>query len=436
MIQAPYMLQTRGPNAIFDAAPHASVGLMQVPPRVHRLDGTAQDVTALRSTQATRARSRKLLQLARAGRSNSFLVDDERLVSVAQYVANVMLRTQSGAACHGRMRHFDAGGCARGAELMRLLEQASPEERVRAKIDLILPSVLLDAGAGESWSYEDGGVRLTRSEGLAVASYRMFVSGAFAADGRSLRTDAEGLAGMDVDVVSRWFQVTPTNPLVGVAGRSEVLRSLALALSASPEYFGRVSPRPGHLFDWARRYGSSVSATDLLAALLCGLAPIWTSGTAIGEHKLGDVWPHPALGEGVEGLVPFHKLSQWLVYSLVEPFAEGGITITGADALTRLAEYRNGGLLLDAKLLRLRDDSERKRVHHVGDPLIVEWRALTVALLDEITPLVAAHVAARGGQPSPMLIEHGMWSAGREIAAEKRPRGVPPLAIESDGTVF
>lgn len=420
------MLQTCGRDASFE------VDLTGVAPRLHQLDGTAQDVAALRSTLSTRARSRKLLRLAREGRSSGFMVDDERLVSVADYVASVMSRTQPSAACHGRMRHFDAGGCARAAELSRSLERASPEERVRAKIDLIVPSVLLDAGAGDAWSYVDRGVHLTRSEGLAVASYQMFVSGAFAADGRSLRTDAEGLTRMDVDTVARCLQVTPTNRLVGVEGRSAVLRSLAGALSAAPEFFGRLSPRPGHLFDWARTHGTSLSATDLLGALLRGLAPIWTSGTVVGNHKLGDVWPHPALGDGLAALVPFHKLSQWLVYSLVEPFAEGGITITDVDALTRLAEYRNGGLLLDSGLLRLLDDGQRQRVHHVGDPLIVEWRALTVALLDELTPLVAA----RTGSPSAMLIELGMWSAGREIAAQKRPRGVSPLAIESDGTVF
>ena len=43
--------------------------------------------------------------------------------------------------------------------------------------------------------------------------------------------------------------------------------------------------------------------------------------------------------------MPFHKLSQWLAYSLIEPLEEAGIAVTGLDELTALAEYRNGGLL-------------------------------------------------------------------------------------------
>jgi hypothetical protein len=46
--------------------------------------------------------------------------------------------------------------------------------------------------------------------------------------------------------------------------------------------------------------------------------------------------------------MPFHKLSQWLTYSLLEPFEWAGVPVHGLDALTGLPEYRNGGLLLDA----------------------------------------------------------------------------------------
>jgi len=34
------------------------------------------------------------------------------------------------------------------------------------------------------------------------------------------------------------------------------------------------------------------------------------------------------------------------------------------------------------------------------------------------------------------VLEGGTWAAGRRIARERRPDGAPPLAIESDGTVF
>jgi len=55
-------------------------------------------------------------------------------------------------------------------------------------------------------------------------------------------------------------------------------------------------------------------------------------------------------GDATDGLVPIHKLSQWLSYSLVEPLMAAGIEVTDLDGLTGLAEYRNGGLLVGACL--------------------------------------------------------------------------------------
>jgi hypothetical protein len=50
-------------------------------------------------------------------------------------------------------------------------------------IDLFVVSVLLDAGAGDKWKYEEPGSGniYTRSEGIAVASLYMFLEGAFSA---------------------------------------------------------------------------------------------------------------------------------------------------------------------------------------------------------------------------------------------------------------
>ena len=62
--------------------------------------------------------------------------------------------------------------------------------------------------------------------------------------------------------------------------------------------------------------------------------------------------PGPGL---TAGWMPFHKLSQWLTYSLLEPFGWAGVAVTDLDELTGLPEYRNGGLLLDTGVLRLRD---------------------------------------------------------------------------------
>ena len=131
--------------------------------------------------------------------------------------------------------------------------------------------------------------------------------------------------------------------------------------------------------------------------------------------------------------MPFHKLSQWLTYSLLEPFEWAGVTVTGLDALTGLPEYRNGGLLLDTGVLRLRDSELAAQTWSVADELVVEWRALTVALLDELAPLVCAGLGV--DLPLACVLEGGTWAAGRTLAQQLR-AGSPPLSISSDGTVF
>ena len=54
-------------------------------------------------------------------------------------------------------------------------------ERCRKLVDLFLVSVLLDAGAGDEWKYTEAstGMKVERSEGLAVASLYMFLDGSF-----------------------------------------------------------------------------------------------------------------------------------------------------------------------------------------------------------------------------------------------------------------
>ena len=102
---------------------------------------------------------------------------------------------------------------------------------------------------------------------------------------------------------------------------------------------------------------------------------------------LGDAAHHPAVRRvHADGIVPFHKLSQWLTYSLIEPLQWAGIGVERLDGLTALAEYRNGGLLVDLGVIKPRKALDLTEKHAVTSELIVEWRALTVALLDEMLP--------------------------------------------------
>jgi Protein of unknown function (DUF1688) len=141
--------------------------------------------------------------------------------------------------------------------------------------------------------------------------------------------------------------------------------------------------------------------------------------------------------DATSGLVPLHKLSQWLAFSLIEPLQQAGFTVTDIDGLTGLAEYRNGGLFMDAGVLALRDQSQSTQEHDVGSPLVVEWRALTVALLDRLGDTIRKKLNTDARVlPLAKILEGGSWAAGRAIARERRPDGAPPIKVTSDGTVF
>ena len=94
-----------------------------------------------------------------------------------------------------------------------------------------------------------------------------------------------------------------------------------------------------------RQQQGALPAGQILLAVLESLGPIWPGRLSVGGVNLGDVLRHGQIsGPGITaGLVPFHKLSQWLTYSLIEPILAAGITVTGVDELAGLAEYRNGG---------------------------------------------------------------------------------------------
>jgi hypothetical protein len=201
------------------------------------------------------------------------------------------------------------------------------------------------------------------------------------------------------------------------------------------------SPRPGGLFDAmrSRARDGQLPASGILKVLLEALGPIWEGRPSLAGVPLGDCWPHPALTGALpeDSYVPLHKLSQWLAYSLIEPLQSAGIQVTHPDGLTGLAEYRNGGLLVDMGVLVPREGSDPVRAYDVADPFIVGWRSLTVALLDWLLPLVRERLGLTTQQfPLASLLEGGTWAAGRQIARERREGGGPPVNIQSDGTVF
>lgn len=394
------------------------------------MSGHEAAARSLLTAAAVRERAHELLEIALAGGLADWRVDLDRMADAADLTAAVVRDNYPdlNVPFHARWRHFMAGGRDLWAERAK---PEDPAELGRVAFDLVIPSVLLDAGAGADWRYRDAatGAVLSRSEGLGVASLRMFESGAWSADpGDPLRAD--GLQKVDAAAVATAFQVTPANPMVGLEGRAALLRRLGEAVS-----------RPGDLFDAmaARATAGRLPARVILEVLLERLGPIWPGRMQLGGLPLGDCWRHPALkrDDPTDGLVPLHKLSQWMAYSLIEPLQAAGVEVVDIDGLTGLAEYRNGGLFVDTGVLQLKDAAAAGQAHAVESPLVVGWRALTVALLDRLAPLVRERLGVAAEDfPLARVLEGGSWAAGRRIARERRPDGGPPIAVRSDGTVF
>ena len=268
-----------------------------------------------------RRRCANILAAADAGEARHFRVDRGRVAAAADRVARVTRRRYPDLAIpyHSRWRHFEAGGVDRAAALARALAGRDAAACARARIDLAVISVLLDAGAGAAWRYvePETGQSFMRSEGLGVASFRAFMAGAFSAHADDpLRVDAAALRDVDAASLARVFQASDINPLVGLDGRAALLRRLGGALATKRQAFGALA-RPGGLFDTLTAGArTTLSATALLQTLLDALSGIWLAGNTQDGVALGDTWRHPrAGGDGATaGWVPFHKLSQWLAY--------------------------------------------------------------------------------------------------------------------------
>jgi hypothetical protein len=287
------------------------------------------------------------------------------------------------------------------------------------------------------------------------------------------------LKSITVETLYKGFQIDEANPLVGAEARVEILQRLGQSLLDNQDIFGP-SGRPGLLVgmysllsalaspitnrvDYLQRSGDTVAELDyalLWSTLQRLLIPIWPSDrTKVSGKPVGDAWPLSVLAKHkpdsasnepteTATIQPFHKLTQWLAYSLKVPF-ERLLSTTWANAElgTGLPEYRNGGLFVDMGVLTLKPSALEKGLKTsggelpcfgAGDDEIVEWRAMTVALLDELHQRILA--SGKFGDVKltlPQVLEAGSWKAGREIAAQKRPESkCSPILNSGDGTLF
>jgi hypothetical protein len=186
----------------------------------------------------------------------------------------------------------------------------------------------------------------TRSEGLGVASFRAFMAGSFSSHAASAlpRRRRRPAAHVDAAALRAVFQSSPSNPMVGLEGRAGLLAHLGQVLQAEAARDGLRPRAPACSTTGSppAAAAATVAARDVLGEVLRCLAPIWPSGSKVQGLPAGDVWPHRWAGAAVgdatqadrttEGWVPFHKLSQWMCYSLLEPLQWAGVTVTGLDA--------------------------------------------------------------------------------------------------------
>jgi hypothetical protein len=242
--------------------------------------------------------------------------------------------------------------------------------------------------------------------------------------------------------MAKGLQVTDENPIDGLEGRTNLLIRLADAL-LNQEIFGPDN-RPGNMLDYLLSHPSTTASSvpviplpTLWTTLMDGLTPIWpATRTQIDGQPLGDAWPcasmpsHPT--QPWENIVPFHKLTQWLTYSLMVPMQKlANVHFVGVELMTGLPEYRNGGLLVDTGLLTLKPEDAKRGLEQyqmnatrqgqpnmevvplftADDDVIVEWRALTVGFLDDLLAEVNLLLGLQGDSKLSLaqMLEAGTW---------------------------
>ncbi len=442
----------------------------------------------LRSPLAVRDRCGQLLARARAGRSDWFDLDPAAQDRLADAVCEALtgprailsrrLRPARIPPLPSCWRLLEAGGVDRRRQLDPLLAPLPPGERTHAWLDLATVLVLMQAmpdalGRNEApgtadapppakarslahlpgrWRYTEAatGQRLEGPAALAVATFHGFIAGLFSSrPDRPCQVDARGLRALVTEHLAQALQLSSANPLPGLAERAVGLRRLGERLASEPEVFGEEG-RPGSLYDLLEiPYGlglphtADVAVADLLAQVLISLSGLGPETGRLDGCALGDSWRHPAVrGPGAsDGWVPFHTLAQRLTLSLLEPFAWSGVQVGGLAALTAPADARHGRLMMARGLLRLRDPEVARQPWHLGDEPVVEWRALTLALQEELVPQVRQRLGLDADRlpvarlDLPLLLGSGLGPAEREsgpaLRLGFRPGGVSASARTS-----
>lgn len=436
----------------------------------------------LLSLRAVRERCFKVQEAAAKNKLHHFDIDESKLQDMVQFVIAIIKRDYddpSKIPSHGRWRHFDVGGKPRIQTLISSWASLGLDatEQTRRILDLFVIAVLLDIDPGQDkWSYRDPSTNRAykRREGIAVAILNMFTTGTFSADpDQPHRVDSEALSGLTLTTLLMGFQITSSELLIGLEERLELLHYLGSLLQNRPDYFGSEEnhdARPGNMIDYLLSHPTTIKTKkgplirlETLWPIVVEIGEVWTvcqeDEHKGGTERLGDVWPCFALDSKGDELVAFHRLSQWMVYSLIEPMERLlGAIFEGTEQLTPLPDYANGGLLIDTGFISLKQSDYERGVENfrenalipgqqkievipmfeMSDPVVVEWRALTTAYLEIVVERVRSTLRmSKKSLSLSQLLEGGTTSAGRELAEISRPNTqMPPIMIKHERKVI
>ncbi|GAN04965.1 conserved fungal protein [Mucor ambiguus] len=420
----------------------------------------------LLSLHAVRERCFKVQEAAVKNKLQHFDIDASKLQDMVQFVISLIKRDYddpSQIPAHGRWRHFDAGGRPRIQTLINSWASLGIDatEQTRRVLDLFTVGVLLDMDPNQNYCFRETSTNrlYKKREGIAIAILEMFMAGTFSINpNQPHRVDSEALARLTMDDLLAGFKTDTCTSLIGLQDRFDLLKHLAQVIQRRPDYFDYLLCHPTTI---KTKKGPLIHLETLWPVIL-EIGEIWTVEDANnckgGTFQLGDAWPCAALGDQ-DHMVPFHKLSQWMVYSLIEPMEKLlGAVIEGTEQLTPLPDYANGGLLMDTGFITLKKKDYERGIENyrensllpgqpkvevtpmfeMSDPVVVEWRALTTAYLDLVADRVRATLRMSKKTLSlAQLIEGGTTSAGRELAEISRPNTQePPIVIKCDRRVI
>lgn len=397
----------------------------------------------------TRVRSKELTQLVLKNQSKFFTLDSSKKEEALEFLEKVILSRfqKDKIAKHGRRQHLSSKNRNYFEKVENICQKAGCTFAVENKLELLLLSCFLDAGAGQNWKYNDSyfNCQLVGSEALAAASTDLYLKlisdNLISKKNISLTSDA--LKNMKFDEFSKSFQHDESNnALLGAKGRYDSLTQLGSCLELHPSIFV-TSHKPElkniyHFFQSIVEH-KSLNLEEVFKTIVFIFHDFFTSDTKINEINLCDSRIHsnlislPLVGKKI----PFFKLIQWMVYSIDDFFNSQGIPTINEEFLSGLAEYRNGGFFMDTNIINLKSKNLSHQSYSIDSELVTEWRALTITLLDEFLEELKIK---RGYNHLNMskLLEGGTWIAGRKLARENRPDSPysPPIKIITDGKFF